>query len=131
MTMDRERYEAEICGRLHEAVAVPFKAVPPDSERPQIAHCHENVDAWVAMHPGSVAVRGWVIYARCGPILMLTAHSVVQGSNGELFDITPLGDESVRDGLRFIRHIGSDRAFFEEKERGINIQCACTESVTG
>jgi hypothetical protein len=40
---------------------------------------------------------------------LLTAHSVVRGANGELFDITPLADERVRARMRFVPHLGDDQ----------------------
>lgn len=64
-------------------------------------------------------------YADFGVNVGLTAHSVVQGPDGRLFDITPLETESHRQGMRFIRHIGDDQAFFEAKERSLCITCPC------
>ncbi len=89
--MNRADYEADICGRLDQAERVPFKPVFIGDWRPQVAQCHENVDAWVKGNLGAVAVRGWVTYASFGELgIGLTAHSVVQDSDGRLFDITPL-----------------------------------------
>jgi len=48
----------------------------------------------------------------------LTAHSVVRGGDGGLFDITPLEttDRRIRDGMLFIPHLGDEQSFFSMKE---------------
>jgi hypothetical protein len=84
-----------------------------------------NVDAWVQANPGSVALRGWVTYANFLVAIGLTAHSVVQDADGQRFDITPLEDENLRQGMAFIRHIGGGDAFFEAKAKGLWINCPC------
>jgi hypothetical protein len=124
VTINRADYEADVCRRLSQAEHIPFKQVSIGDWRPQVAHCHVNVDTWVKANGGAVPVRGWVTYASFGELgVGLTAHSIVQNPDGELFDITPLESEWVRSGMRFIRHVGDDRAFFEEKERNLNITC--------
>lgn len=126
--MTGAEYVADICGRLGQAERVPFCQVRIGDWKPEASKCHENVDAWVKTNPGTVAVRGWVTYASFGSLgTGLTAHSVVQGPDGSLFDITPLRDESCRQGMRFVRHIGAEATFFAAKQISIFINCPCTE----
>jgi hypothetical protein len=53
----------------------------------------------------------------------LTAHSVVRGADGQLFDITPLAAEYVRPTMRFIPHIGDEQLFLSMQESNIFIEC--------
>ena len=90
------------CQRLHEAEHVLFREVWfADGSVPQSSHCHDNVDRWVKENSGTTAVRGWVTNAE----FSLTAHSVVRGADGGLFDITPLEtkDPRIRAAMCFIR----------------------------
>ena len=75
---------------------------------PQVAKCHENVDAWVAEKPDCSAVHGWVTLYPVMEGMRLTAHSVIDGTDGALFDITPLENEHYRQGMRFVRQIGDE-----------------------
>ncbi|MGN4191789.1 hypothetical protein ACS0Y6_04025 [Burkholderia gladioli] len=126
--MDRAAYEVDICRRLHEARVIPFRLVLMSDVRPRVSECHQNVDAWVAAHPDCKAVRGWVTYACFSESSMgLTAHSVVQGPDGELFDITPLDREGLRDTMHFVRHSGDDASFAIERHRNLFMTCACSE----
>ena len=94
-----------------------------DGETPKCSECHSNVDRWVRENPGATAVRGWVTYLDFQVSTRLTAHSVVRGVDGQLFDITPLGDERDRAGMRFVPHLGSDEEFLSMKESRIFIDC--------
>jgi hypothetical protein len=70
------------------------------------------------------AVRGWVTYASFGgDSVGLTAHSIVRDQSGALFDITPLGNEDARNGMRFVEHEGDPAIFEKMKAMGINIHC--------
>jgi hypothetical protein len=122
--MTREEYEAAICARRHQAIYVPFRPVSIDAWTPGVAECHRNADTWVKAHPDWEVVRGWVTYASFGgDSVGLTAHSVVRDRSGILFDITPLLDETLRAGMRFIEHEGDANTFFMMKTRSINIHC--------
>lgn len=123
--MTRAEYEASICGRLSEAEHVPFRQVFLDNWQPSVARCHENVDRWVQANAGAIALRGWVTYASFGTSLALTAHSVVRGLDGILFDITPLENEYYRRGMRFIPHVGEDQLFFSMTVLDLEIRCPC------
>ncbi|MBS1164141.1 MAG: hypothetical protein H6R00_166 [Proteobacteria bacterium] len=118
-------YRNQICADVDKAVLVPFRTVDPiDGWLPIVAKCHDNVDQWVKLHPGSRAVRGWLAYVNYGVSIGYTAHSVVQGSDGSLFDLTPtLGPNAWRGP--FIAHRGSDALFCEMvKKLGQEIRCS-------
>lgn len=123
--MERADYEADICGRLHEAKLVPFRVVSIEEWTPGLNHCHSNVDTWVKANAGTLAVRGWVTHIDYGDLgVELTAHSVVQGADGQLFDITPLGDERVRPFMRFVRHSGEESLFSIQRHQNLFITCS-------
>lgn len=128
--MNRADYKANVCGQLGQAKHVCFKEVSIGDWHPKVAHCHKNVDYWVKKKPNYIAVRGWVTCAQFSDgSTCLTAHSVVQGPDGKLLDITPLEGErtrkSIRKGMRFITHIGDERTFFEIKEMDHSFNCPC------
>ncbi len=51
-------------------------------------------------------VTNWIAYMSGGPDhVVYTAHSVVRGTDGQLFDITPLYHNDYLRG-RFIVHVG-------------------------
>jgi len=116
----RDEYAADVCTRLDQAADIPFQPVAIGGWEPQRGKCHENVDFWVKANPGSIAVRGWVTGNR------LTAHSVVQGVDGKLLDITPLCDERERLGMHFVRHVGDEQVFWAAKELSVFIDCPIT-----
>ena len=125
--MDRAAYEVDICRRWPGAEKVPFRHVVMKDGRPRANECHPNVDAWVMTHADCTAVRGWVTYLDYGDQgVQLTAHSVVQGADGQLFDITPLGDERVRPFMRFVRHMGDDGSFSAQRLQNLFITCSCS-----
>lgn len=111
--MNRTEYETDVCRRLNKAEPVPFRQVSTEGWRPVVAGCHPNVEYWVQMNPGTIAVRGWVCFAGFGYAVGLTAHSVVQDADGKRFDITPLENERSREGMRFVEHLGNERDFFK------------------
>ena len=122
--MTRAEYESAVCARVDHAVRVPFRRVSLADWSPKVAECHQNADTWVAANPGFEAVRGWVTYASFGgDSVGLTAHSIVRDQSGALFDITPLGNEDARAGMRFVEHQGDPAIFDEMKALGISIRC--------
>lgn len=126
---EREEYEKSICERLREAKPIPLqKVVFADGSEPQASRCYENVDRWVKENSGATAVRGWVTYADFGSSTGLTAHSVIRDRDGQPFDITPLGNERDRLGMRFVPHIGTEQEFKTMKEANIFIKCPITPS---
>ena len=123
----RASYEARICEAFAVATVPPYRQVSLPEWVPIVSHCHLNVDRWVESNPGHSTVRGWVLYMSClheSGIMgtMLTAHSVVREPAGTLYDITPLGDESVRASLRFVPHIGTEEEFWQWEKSN---RCIC------
>jgi hypothetical protein len=109
--MNSETYFRELLERESEAVKVPFKAIRRDEWEPKKNDCHNNVDYWVMHHTEVRAVRGWVFWgpgADCRYNIM--AHSVIDDA-GLLVDITPIDESTPREGLRFLRHIGTEEEF--------------------
>jgi len=121
--MSRADYEASICKHLHRATSIPFREVKLRDKSPDFGCCHRNVDKWVEAHPEMTALRGWVTYASFGSATGLTAHSVVQDGEGNLFDITPLQKEELRKGMRFIQHVGDEQLFSAMKALGNCFNC--------
>ncbi|MBY5436503.1 hypothetical protein [Rhizobium leguminosarum] len=122
--MTREEYERDLCARNGTA---SFVSVKPDAGfdgwEPKVGGCHDNVDYWVKHHVGHTAVRGWIAYMSGGPDhVVYTAHSVVLGPDGQLFDITPLYHNDDLRG-RFIVHVGDDATFLEMRTLNLNISC--------
>jgi len=64
-----------------------------------------------------------VPHADFGISIGLTAHSVVRDQNGQLIDITPLGNERDRVGMRFVPHIGTEQEFKSMKDSNVFIEC--------
>lgn len=88
--------------RYEARQAADFEAYPHE--------CHGNVDRWVASHPGSGCVRGWLIYdyaLSAFPMVRFQAHSVLE-ENGRLVDITPV---EVRERHPFLRHPDGNEMF--------------------
>ena len=67
-------------------------------------------------YPEAKAVRGWLFW---GPGVdgryNIMAHSVVDEA-GVLVDITPIDENTPREGLRFLRHVGTEEEFNVLKE---------------
>lgn len=100
--------------RRQEAAVVPFDERRGADWAPVENQCHYNVDRWVSEHPGTRAVRGWLVFdfekTSMGlvHVVRFTPHSVVEDEDGRLVDITPSG-ASRR--YPFLRHTGSDEEF--------------------
>jgi hypothetical protein len=56
--------------------------------QPERSKCHDNVDRWCEEHGGHKPVRGWLLTGTT----VFDRHSVVDLGNGQMLDITPLGD---------------------------------------
>ena len=124
--MTRAEYEASVCARRGQADRVPFRQVSRKGWSPKVAECHQNANAWASANPGLEVVRGWVTYASFGVDgVSLTAHSIIRDQTGAIFDITPLMDESLRVGMRFIEHEGDAATFDQMKAINIFINCFC------
>ena len=109
--MNYDSYFRELLERESEATKVPFRAVSHGDFEPKKNDCHNNVDYWVTHYPEVKAVRGWLFW---GPgadgRYNIMAHSVVDEA-GVLVDITPIDENTPREGLRFLRHRGSAEEF--------------------
>jgi hypothetical protein len=114
---------------MHEATHVPYVPISSGDWQPEVGHCHENVAAWVERHPDYIAVHGWVVWHAVYNGVRMTHHSVVQAPNGSLSDITPLVDETLREGMRFVRHVGDEQTFWEMKAAMNAFDCFDCESV--
>lgn len=122
--MTRIEYEKSICDRLSQASHVIFRRVFfTDGSLPVQSACHQNAVRWVEENPGATVVRGWVTYADFGVSIRLTAHSLIRERDGQLFDITPLGNERDRDSMRFIPNLGDEQSFVSMTESDIFIDC--------
>jgi hypothetical protein len=122
--MTRAEYEESICQRLEQAVRVPHhKVLFADGSEPFQSACHENVDRWVKENPGFTPVWGWVTYVDYWVSVGLTAHAIVRDQRGQLIDITPLGNERERAGMRFVPHTGTREEFMSMKQADIFINC--------
>lgn len=122
--MTRDEYERDFCARVGTASFVPFKPDAGfDGWEPKVGGCHENVDHWVKHHVGHTEVRGWIAYISDGyDLVAYTAHSVVRGPDGMLFDVTPLYDtNAIRGG--FISHVGDDATFLAMRTQNLEIRC--------
>ena len=126
--MERQELERSLCLGLASAQVIPYQRVSLQGWSPAASACHENVDRWVSETIGNVAVRGWVVYmpsvfADGRSAIILTAHSIVRGEDGTLYDITPLSDERVRPFCRFVAHIGSEESFWTMKNENNLVWC--------
>lgn len=106
-----EEYFASLFARLGEAKAAAFREVKMPGWEPKLSDCHRNVDFFVERNLGHLAVHGWLTWGpdatgRC----LFIAHTLVE-QDGELVDITPLDSSTSRDGLMFLRHLGTDAEF--------------------
>lgn len=122
--MTRDEYERDLCARGETASFVPFKPDAGfDGWEPSVGGCHDNVDHWVRHHSGYTAVRGWLAYASYGGELVgYTAHSIVRGPDGILFDITPLYDTNAK-RAPFVTHVGDDATFLAMRTPNLEIRC--------
>jgi hypothetical protein len=122
--MTRTEYMESICACLPRASHIAYQKVRfADGTLPPPGACHQNADRFAKENPGARVARGWVTYADFGLSTGLTAHSVTQGQDGQLFDITPLENERYRVGMQFVPHTGTEQEFVTMKELGIFIEC--------
>jgi hypothetical protein len=117
MGYDYTAYFQQLRERVNSAVAVPFREVQLNGCEIKLNDCHGNVDRWVKNHPEAKAVRGWLFWPSDGVgRYTFMAHSVVD-ENGQLVDITPLDPNTPREGLVFLKHLGTEEDFSAMKTR--------------
>lgn len=111
MTPEHVAYFDQLAKLIDCAQHVPFRKVELGGWQPRLNECHANVDYWVSQNPSSLAVRGWLFW-RPGNSeqYMFMAHSIAEESE-DLVDITPLDSNTLRSGLLFLRHTGSEDEF--------------------
>lgn len=108
---DCSEYFESLIERMDSATRVPFREVGSDDGQPKLNDCHGNVESWAARHPAVHVVRGWLFWPpNDAGQYMFMAHSVIE-ENGQLFDITPIGPNTPREGLLFLRHTGTEEEF--------------------
>lgn len=103
---EKQLIEAIRLGFIREKQPVIFEEVSIGEWHPVEADCHNNVNYWVRKNSLHSAVRGWVHLHEDA----LTAHSIVRGADGKLFDITPILDQSVTT-LMFVAHPSDEVSF--------------------
>jgi hypothetical protein len=88
-----EKLVQELNRFLPKARVHPFKPLFPEARQ---HHCHTNADRFVAANEGYRVVRGWLFFdfraaALMGlePTVRFTAHSLVESTSGERYEITP------------------------------------------
>ena len=91
---DVQEYLNELYLRLNQASLVPKRNVELDGRRPTQGNCHDNVGKYCKSASGHKHIYGWLIadFSELGDIWFIF-HSVAQGPDGELFDITPTDAE--------------------------------------
>jgi hypothetical protein len=114
--MESQTYFGPLYARLADAKPVSFRRVETSNWKPEQSQCHRNVDFWTEQDSARLAIRGWLTWGanqagRC----KFMAHSVVE-EDGELYDITPIDANTPREGLAFLRHIGTSEEFDILKE---------------
>ncbi len=118
---------SDLRGRLMRARQaerfVPYAEPHEPGWSPAEQRCHENVAWWTSRHEGFTAVRGWLVFdfARASvgliPVVRFTAHSVLQGPDETLTDITPT---RAIGRYPFVLHPGDPEEFVELVE-GLDI----------
>ncbi|WP_186118658.1 hypothetical protein [Burkholderia gladioli] len=68
--------------------------------QPDPGHCHDQVAAWLCLHPEDAALRGWVTWYGMGDTMRFASHSLVRTAAGEVVDVT----EPRKTRYRFIEH---------------------------
>ncbi len=97
---------------LVDGLAAARRARPIQHVRPAAQprpNCHDAVDAWVATHTGTHAVRGWLAIELDGASVRFVAHSIVRNVDGMLLDPTFSEGEP---GLPFVPHPRATGGFF-------------------
>ena len=89
--------------------ARPIRHVRPAATPRQ--NCHDAVDAWIASHTGTQAVRGWLVLELADVSVRFVAHSLVRDADGTLMDPTFAEGEPA---LPFVPHPRATEGFFSQ-----------------
>ncbi len=100
-------YFDDLVARFKEGIQMPLVSYADAG----FGLCHVNAAKYALNNPGHAVVKGWWLQPVMGERYRVLAHSVVETSAGDLKDVTPLGNETDRGSLRFLRHRGSDEEF--------------------
>jgi hypothetical protein len=94
--------------RRGSGIMVPLEARETDGWKPSPRYCHINSDRYAMENVGHQPLRGWFVfdYSDIGRCHFL-AHSIVEDSDGKLFDLTP----SPAPRPPFLRHEGLEGEF--------------------
>ncbi|CAB3972588.1 MULTISPECIES: hypothetical protein [Burkholderia] len=94
---DRAAALSVVTSALTDAIACAYvDALPIDGYAgtgvladwaPASGRCHEQVDCWLAMHPGDTPVRGWLSDGGNDAQQRFVSHSLVRTTAGELLDV--------------------------------------------
>lgn len=112
--IDIQALRVGLYARRYAAVTVPYFERSLTSGPAREKDCHNNVDRFVLENPDHKPVRGWLVFDFHQPPLWLfpvcrfTSHSVVEGPDGDLFDITP---SKASRRYPFLRHEGPEGEF--------------------
>ncbi|SFT82812.1 hypothetical protein [Paraburkholderia aspalathi] len=96
---------------LVDELAAARRARPTQHVRPAATsrpNCHDAVDAWIAAHAGTQAVRGWLALELDGSV-RFAAHSLVRNADDMLIDPTFTAGEPA---LLFVPHPPAIGGFF-------------------
>ncbi|TAM13429.1 MAG: hypothetical protein EPN65_22340 [Pandoraea sp.] len=69
-------------------------------------NCHDAVDTWVSLHPGTLAVRGWLCLGVADGTARFYAHSLVRDTDGALVDPTFSPTDYPLPFVPHPRHVG-------------------------
>ena len=87
-------YSGSLIEHLRDAAFVQRASVRIGEWVPIAHDCHVNAGEFCSRSRGYTHVRGW-LYFDFGEYALLNAHSVVQGPDGNLIDITPTHADSI------------------------------------
>jgi len=94
--------------RRASGVLVPCEPRETVNWKPSPRDCHRNSDRYAIENAGHQPVRGWLIFDDSDiGLYRFLAHSVVEGPDGKLFDLTP----SRAPRPPFVRHEGPEGEF--------------------
>lgn len=97
---------------LLDTLAAARRARPIRHVRPAAtprSNCHDAVDAWIATHTGTQAMRGWLALELADTSVRFVAHSLVRDADGTLIDPSFAEGEPA---LSFVPHPRATGGFF-------------------
>ncbi|MBR8028549.1 hypothetical protein KDX27_31410 [Burkholderia cenocepacia] len=108
-----------VTSTLADAIARDYVEAPPidgyagtgvlANWAPALGRCHEQVERWLAMHPGDTPVRGWLSDGGNDAQQRFVSHSLVRTVSGELLDVAYPPPSYVQ---HFVEHPAAAGDFF-------------------